>query len=420
MTIKYAFLLPLLLCFHLVSGQEVADAWMKAQLGQITWQEAYKGVLADFHPITLVLASDQDQIAGYLIHAGDDRKHRLIGDWSKNGQFVLQERDDYDRLTGYMTGSLTSDQVQMKWMSADQSRLFDVKAFPERLIKIKNFKPSAEWIEIAGTPAMYISVQKMDYGIVSGMANLSGRYIRFDGTCLDGTCSMWNATIQTADGKILNLLMRQKDHTYYRATLDGVEYKAEIKYVTPLSVRQFDNSTGYLDFVYPQFDSKAYNAWLDERIDSLWNQGINHLNNFNASEYPIRLAYRTSGWIEIIDEGDSYVSGMITYITPDVVHREAFLWLKKEDAFVPEDELVNTPQDIQRGSTLALAATPGHDDESFQAWLHKVGYTILSPTVTGVAMATPFDMVYGDGLQLLSEDDSKTLIKRKYWKYFGW
>ena len=72
-----------------------------------------------------------------------------IGDWSTTGQFQLQERDEYDRLTGYLTGTITNDQVQMKWMSADQSRLFDVKAFPERLIKIKSFKPAAEWIEIA-------------------------------------------------------------------------------------------------------------------------------------------------------------------------------------------------------------------------------------------------------------------------------
>ena len=420
MTMKFSIIIPLIMICHAIAGQAVADAWMKAQLGEITWQESFKGVLADYHPITLILASDQNQVAGYLIHEGDGRKHKLIGDWSKTGQFQLQERDEYDRLTGYLTGSVTNDQVLMKWMSADQSRLFDVKAFPERLIKIKNFKPAAEWIEIAGTQTMYISVQKMDYGIVSGIANIGGHYSRFDGNCLDGTCSIWKTLLPGPDGTSLSLTMRQKDLTHYKASLNGAESIAEIKYVTPLSVKQFENSSGFLDFTYPVFASKVYDAWMEERIDSLWNEGIRRLQSGKHPEDSERLAYRTSGWIEIIDEGESYVSGMITYINPDVVHRETFLWLKREDVFVPQGELINTPDDVANASAVVMRTDPFIEDELFNTWLENVGYTLVLPTSLGVAMTTEFNMIYGDDLRLLSVDESKAIIKRKYWKYFGW
>lgn len=127
-----------------------------------------------------------------------------------------------------------------------------------------------------------------------------------------------------------------------------------------------------------------------------------------------------SGWIEIVDEGDSYVSGMITYTNPDVSHRESFLWLKKEDVFVPQQELMNTPQDLATASAAAISTDPFIEDEQYNMWLENVGYTLVIPTVSGVAMTTEFNMIYGDDLRLLSVEESKAIIKRKYWKYFGW
>ncbi len=192
-----------MLC-QLLSGQVVADAWMESQLGRSPGRRVYKGVLADYHPITLELASDQHQVAGYLIHDGDQRKHKLIGDWSKSGHFQLQERDEYDRLTGYLTGTITNDQVLMKWMSADQSRLFDVKAFPERLIKIKNFKPAAEWIEIAGHPDhLYFLSRKWIMELSQASPISEGIIPRLMGNCLDGTCSIWKTMVQGPDDELM-------------------------------------------------------------------------------------------------------------------------------------------------------------------------------------------------------------------------
>jgi hypothetical protein len=414
----------LFICFVLLGqvlpAQGIADEWMQSQLDKITWQESYKGVLADFHPVTLVLASDQSQVAGYLIHDADQRKHRLVGDWNTASRFQLQERDEFDRLTGYLTGTVSNDQAILKWISADQNRVFDVKAFPSHLIKIKNFKTVAEWISVEAAKPIFLSVQKMDYGIVSGIAQIDGLFRRFDGQCLDGTCSIWKAEVRDEKGAVYTIQMRQKDPVTYKAILAGVEYKANIQFTTPLAVRQFDNSAGFLDFVYPGFDSKVYDAWISSRVDSMWTKGVKHLTAGNEMETPGRLIYRSSGWVEIIDENESHVTGMITFIHPDQVQREVFVWLKKEDAFVLQDELMNTPGDLSKASSLALASSDHHTDKDYSTWLQDVGYTLLLPTAGGVAMTTEFNMVYGDELQLLSMEESKSLIKRKYWKYFGW
>jgi hypothetical protein len=420
MSIKPAIIIPFLLLCQLLTGQASVDPWINAQLGPIMWQETYKGVLADYHPITLVLASDHQQVAGYLIHDGDQRQHKLIGDWCTNGHFQLQEHDQYDRLSGYLNGAINIDQVQMEWISADQTRLFDVKAFPERLIKINSFKPAAEWIEIPGTPTMYLSVQKMDFGIISGVVNLGGQIVRFDGNCMDGTCSIWNGRFQDTAGLVVNIQMLQKDASYYKATINGEERRADIKFVTPLAVRKFDNSTGFLDFVYPQLDSKIYEQWLDAWVDTIWTNGIDQLALSDQPEIDHRLVYRSSGWIEILDEGESYVSGMITYINWLEVRRDVFLWLKKEDQFIHQDEWINTPEDIQRGSVIALDKAKGSADQEFEKWLQKVGYKFMVPTLTGVAMVTEFDMVYGDEIRVIPVEEGKAMIKRKYWRYFGW
>jgi hypothetical protein len=35
-------------------------------------------------------------------------------------------------------------------------------------------------------------------------------------------------------------------------------------------------------------------------------------------------------------------------------------------------------------------------------------------------MVTAFDMVYGDEVRMIPVEEGKAMIKRKYWRYFGW
>src|SRR5687768_9057299 len=207
-------------CHLALYAQAPADPWICSQLGQIVWSRTYEGVLADYHPVTITLASDNNHIAGYLIHKGDSRTHRLMGDWSKKDLFQLQERDEYDRLTGYLKGSITGDQLHMEWISPDQSRMFSIVAYLTNLIRVKNFKPVAEWIHVDADEDIKISVQKMDFGSVSGLAYRNKEYTRFDGYCLDGMCSIWNTVLQNSDGAPLRIQMRQRDGENYRAVID--------------------------------------------------------------------------------------------------------------------------------------------------------------------------------------------------------
>ncbi|MFZ1677325.1 MAG: hypothetical protein WAT91_08630, partial [Saprospiraceae bacterium] len=92
-----AFLLFICL-YSGLSAQVTVDPWIRSQLGKVKWEQTYEGVLADYHPVLITLASDSVQISGYLIHKGDKKAHRLLGDWKNKGPFELQERDEYDRL----------------------------------------------------------------------------------------------------------------------------------------------------------------------------------------------------------------------------------------------------------------------------------------------------------------------------------
>ncbi len=411
-----------LLVFSLaMSAQATLDGWLNAQLTSVQWQKKYKGVLADFHPVTITLASDYTQIAGYLMHEGDNRKHRLSGEWSNTGKFQLQERDEHDRLTGYVNGTITDDQFLVDWISADQSRMFQIRAYPESLITIKRFKPVSEWIEIASAPPVSISVQKMDYGIVSGIASRDGQFVRFEGYCLDGSCSLWNTVIQNPSGAPVKVQMRQKDERTYRANLDGVEYAGTITETTPLVIRRFDNSMGFLDMVYPGFESPAFTSWLAGWVDPLWNDGVNYLQSINQPAQAGRLVHRSSGWIELYDHTPAFISGMITYINPGSIRRAPFILLKKEDILLSMPEWLNTPDDIKKASQQALLTVhAGEDDQGYNGWLHKSGYAYAFPTAKGVIAATDFNMIYGDDLQLLPMTLSREIVRRKYWKYFGW
>ncbi len=414
-------ILFLFICLYSgLSSQTSADPWIRSQLGKVKWEQTYEGVLADYHPVLIILASDSVQIAGYLIHKGDKKAHRLLGDWKKKGPFELQERDEYDRLTGYLKGLITKDQVKMEWMSSDQSRVFNIIAFPNTLIKIKNFKPNSEYIQIASTPPVSISVQKMDYGIVSGVAHRNAVYTRFEGYCLDGTCSIWNTVIQNPNGAPIRVQMRQHDAQSYKAVMDEKEFPAALTANFPLVVRQFDNSKGFLDFIYPQLGSKTYDAWVSNWVDKSWAEGVKYLTKLNETDGIERLVHRSSGWVEILDAGEDYVTGLVTYINPGSTRRECFVLLKKEDVILPTSELINTASDLKKAESLAFKISGPQTDEEYETWLHKAGYKYLIPTREGVVMLTEFDMIYGDDIRLLSIEQSKLLIKKKYWRNFGW
>jgi len=402
------------------SSQATVDPWIRSQLGKVKWVQTYEGVLADYHPVLIILASDSVQIAGYLIHKGDKKSHRLLGDWKKKGTYELQERDEYDRLTGYLKGIITKDQVHMEWMAADQSRMFPIIAFPTTLIKIKNFKPGAEWIQIASSPPVTISVQKMDYGIVSGVAHRNGAYTRFEGYCLDGTCGIWNTVIQNPGGAPIRVQMRQRDAQTYKAVMDEKEYPAQLTVNFSLVIRQFDNSMGFLDFVYPQLESKSYESWVSNWVDKTWAEGVSYLTTINEQNTSERLVHRSSGWIEVLDAGENYVSGLATYINPGSTRRECFVLLKKEDVILTTSELLNAASDLKKAETLALKIAAQKTDEEYQTWLNKAGYKYLIPTREGIVMLTAFDMIYGDDIRLLPLEQSKELIKKKYWRIFGW
>jgi hypothetical protein len=418
---KRLFIFLLAFCpFYFTHGQTAPDAWMLSQLGPIKWTQTYEGVLADYHPVTVVLATDHQLIAGYLIHKGDNRMHRLLGDWTKKDLIQLQERDEYDRLTGYLRGSLTDDQAHLEWMSSDQTRMFDIIAYPKSVIRIRNFKAVAEWIAVDAEPGIMISVQKMDYGIVSGIALRDGRYSRFEGYCLDGTCSIWNTVLQNPEGAPVRIQMRQRDAKNYKVMVDGKEYHAIISATLPLGIRQFDNSMGFLDFIFPKLESKAFETWMNNWIDKMWASGVTHLTAINQPGNSGRLVHRSSGWVELFEVNEDFISGLITYINPGSIRRESFLWLRREDVVMSHSDLLNTPGDLQDVSSKCLKAASHGDDKDFFNWLTGTGYDYMVPTSKGMVMITEFNMIYGDDMQLVSLDSSKAAIKKKYWKLFGW
>ncbi len=414
--IKLISFLFLCLFFQSIHAQGGVDDWMTEQLGEVTWLKTYEGALADYHPVTIILASDQKEMAGYLIHKGDPQKHRLLGEWSDNRLFQLQERDDHGRLTGYLTGKIKDDQLDLKWISVNQDRLFEIHATTEKLVKINKQAPVAEWIVISSVPSMAISVQKIGNGRVAGFVINDQSFMRFEGACMDGSCSIWKASCRDASGKEVNLQMLQKSPLVYKATFGDQSYTANVAYSSPLELRLKDHSAGFIDLIYPKLESSVYNNW----IDSFWISDTRRLAEAGMLDGAPRLAYRSSGWVELVDETDDYVSGMVTFLNPTGSHREAFMLLKKEGQIINPKDLLNAPEDFSKGAEMALASADQAYDKVFYAWLENVGYSVLIPTGKGLVMATEFNTIYGDELRLLSKSESKSLIRKKYWKYFGW
>ena len=412
------FLLILLMSGH-AAGQS-DTAWIRGQLDRITWQKTYSGVLAEYHKVIIVLATDGHLVAGTLVHEGDSEVHRLIGDWNANKQMQLQERDINDRLTGYLRGDVSEDHLSMEWISADQKRAFRVNALPGDLIRIGGFKAVSEWIEVSTQPAMAISVQKMDFGMISGLLIRQGVVTRFEGRCQDGQCSIWNATLPGDDSRPTKLSMRQRSATAYTVGFNGGEYAGVITFTAPLKVNTFSNRAGFMDLVWPDLPGKTYAAWVEQLKTSFWPEEMKRLQAIEREDTGTRLAHRTSGWIEILEANEDMVSGLMTVTQPGSTRREAFVWLRREDELMTDEAWLNTPANGKDISLLALNNGHAETDASYMEWLRETGYAHTLPVRYGLLATTDFHIVYGDDLNALPASAVRPYVKKKYWRYFHW
>lgn len=405
------YILGSLFLVHSMHGQSVKEI----SLGKITWSKQYNGVIAEYHPIAISLSSDQKWIVGTIQKPGEKKLYHLTGEWRQGDKVLLQERDEFDRLTGYVKGTLADDHADLEWISADQSRIFSIHVLTNRLIKVGGFKPLMEWIECSD--GSYLSVQKMDYGWISGLHIDKGIISRMDGNCQDGQCSIWSGNAYNDQGSPVKLSCQQRSSTTYRILKDGKELTGTILFTTPLALREFSTSNGFMDLVYPQLDTTNFTGWLKEIIDPVWQKEEKRLLDFYSDRVEDRLTYRTSAWIEVTEENEQWVSGLLTIQLPDSIFRKTFLWLKKEKELSTEQEWLMGPIQKSAIHDAALQEAVLQEDE-YGNWIRDNGYTHVVPAKSGMIAITDFHSVYGDNFQLVNGIKAKDAIKKKYVKYF--
>src|SRR5690606_729533 len=102
---------------------------------------------------------------------------------------------------------------------------------------------------------------------------------------------------------------------------------------------------------------------------------------------------------------------------PDSTFREAFLWLKREQEIVSQEDWLMGPIQQHTISSIAVEEGASAGDE-YGDWLRQAGYPHLVPVKSGLLATTQYHPFYGDDFQWVSAEKLKNLIKRKYWKYF--
>src|SRR5690606_34685170 len=192
----------------------------------------------------------------------------------------------------------------------------------------------------------------------------------FDGNCQDGQCSIWSATVYDDGGNAHPLSCQQRTPTTYKIVLDKKEHKGNIAYTTTLAVREFSTANGFMDLVYPVIDTTTFTKWLMKIIDPVWKVQEDLLKNQSTHFAEDRLAFRTSAWIEIVEENEQWLSGLLTIQLPDSTFREAFLWLKREQEIVSQEDWLMGPIQQHTISSIAVEEGASAGDE-YGDWLRQ-------------------------------------------------
>lgn len=402
------------------------------------WIKTYQGTLNNIHEMQLILGFNGSVCRGMYFYPSSGIGFMLEGQETSTG-LELMEVDQDENISAYIVLKNDEGILQGSWNHVEQDisisiNLQEVKQLTEVI------SPCAEnsWQRIyKGTlddSKLSVNLQKeSNVQALEVLLEIDGIPFRFNADCRTPECynfifdfselsSLYNSlAFVLQDREVLNISAAHKDGTLSQVALN-LDQEMEFECLN------FVDYTTRFDLIYPILRNKAFDTWIDYRVND-WKNRINgeikNLKIENPGEVPTdRFIFEAIGWVDIVYFSDKIVSGTLTFQKnwSSESERISFNYVINKKKHLSVSDLFDSKFDYDDYFTKFVKDQKENyvpfKEPILKNWIADQDFSHLNLTDEGIVLSTDFHTVFGSQKIVLPYTDVEKHLKKVVTKEF--
>lgn len=376
----------------------------------VKWQKTYKGRFDDAAVVEVSLGYDGKICRGFLVYPQSNTRIRLEGKMDTSG-FKLEERNDNQRVSGYISGRIQGKSLTAEWNNSDNSLGGRIEAEEVPLqapVNCSDNKWSSRYITRYNNARCDMVLVRAQGGILDGFMWIEsdGETYRLKGEIKpDGTYEL--DALGEADRlvAIISGEFKAGQGTVCRWTGSGEkrEFKFILKDHFQMGCYDYADYNASFDVLHPHTVCEPCNTWLDEQVRQWLEKCKSVFESQNLKQTPeTRNVQRASAWPEITCWTDNLLSGYLTFSDTRSSETQGIAYnfdlkngklINPEDLFVKSFSYKNWFSDFANKEMPKLPSFAA--DPQFRSWLVEEGFPLMVIRREGFELSTLFHPFYG-------------------------
>lgn len=393
----------------------------------------YEGRIDDLNDVKINLTCHKEECLGELVYLRSGDRFNLRGKQEQN-QVVLEEYDQYQQLSGLLTGEFVGNALIVSWENIEQtigSNIY-LKEVTNLNNKLSNCADN-KWIQ---SYKGQIDGQKIEMVLQKTASNRiegTAYFIKDKRSCtirgeVTGNnnlhLNIFDAKNQRALGSIRAIYRNSEalSASFYNANNAQSSASFELVHNIGINCSEYADYYSNYDFLYPYSDDPMFNHIMTF-LTKDWMADCKNKADLIRQERatpPLRASQRGYTWTEINFYSNDFISGLLTHDNTweSTKSTKAFNYDFANRASIELEDIFkagfNYNTFIKEYIQESFKRNVDYrSDVSFQAWLNQQNFELFTVGREGLYFFSNFHIVYGRQSVLIPYKKIKSNIKKK-------
>ncbi len=393
----------------------------------------YEGRIDDLNDVKINLNCHKGECLGELVYLRSGDRFNLRGQQADN-QVVLEEYDQYQQLSGLLTGEFIGNSLVVAWENIEQtigSNIY-LKEVTNVQTELSNCADN-KWIQSYKGEIDRREVEMVLQKTASNRIEGTAYFIKDKKSCIirgevtgnnNLHLNLFDANTQSAYGSIRAIYRNSEALSASFYDTNNAQSSASFELVHNIGINCMEYADYYstYDFLYPHSEDPLFNHIMNF-LTKDWMANCKSKADLIRQERatpPLRASQRGYTWTEVNFYSNDFISGLLTHdntwegnkstkaFNYDFANRAS---IELEDIFkagFDYDAFIKNyiQEDFKDNEAY-------QSDVSFQAWLNQQHFKLFTVGREGLHFFSNFHIVYGRQSVLIPYKKIKSNIKKK-------
>lgn len=393
----------------------------------------YEGRIDDLNDVKINLNCNKGECLGELVYLRSGDRFNLRGQQEDN-QIVLEEYDQYQQLSGLLTGEFIGNSLVVSWENIEQTigsniYLKEVTSLENELSNCADNKWIQSYKGEIDNREVEMVLQKTASNRIEGTAyfvkDKKPYIIRGEVTGNNNLhLNLFDTHTQRALGSIRAIYRNSKalSASFYDANNAQSSASFELVHNTGINCMEYADYYSTYDFLYPHSEDPLFNHIMTF-LTKDWMANCKSKANLIRKERatpPLRASQRGYTWTEVNFYSNDFISGLLTHDNTWEGNKstKAFNYDFASRASVELEDIFKAGFDYDAFIKEYIHSefkenVAYKSDVSFQAWLNQQNFKLFTVGREGLHFFSNFHIVYGRQSVLIPYKKIKSNIKKK-------